>query len=90
MAPIAWTKREIVAVLNSWDPSIKVKEKDVGVGTDLHILDLDFNTVKYVKGLELINWSRMRNVMQNFRPRFSVGKTLFRHLYNSTWLGGRE
>eukprot|EP00929_Paragymnodinium_shiwhaense_P013411 TRINITY_DN12126_c0_g1_i2.p1 TRINITY_DN12126_c0_g1~~TRINITY_DN12126_c0_g1_i2.p1 ORF type:complete len:764 (-),score=96.38 TRINITY_DN12126_c0_g1_i2:1351-3642(-) len=49
-------------------------------------------TVKYVKGLELLQWSSVKQLFKStgcaVAPRFSVGKNLFRTLYRHTWQGG--
>eukprot|EP00929_Paragymnodinium_shiwhaense_P013414 TRINITY_DN12126_c0_g2_i1.p1 TRINITY_DN12126_c0_g2~~TRINITY_DN12126_c0_g2_i1.p1 ORF type:complete len:513 (-),score=92.43 TRINITY_DN12126_c0_g2_i1:36-1574(-) len=50
------------------------------------------STVKYVKGLELLNWSKVKLLFSStgssVAPRFSFGKNLFRTLYRHTWQGG--
>eukprot|EP00974_Lingulodinium_polyedra_P070837 6857693-Lingulodinium_polyedra.AAC.1 len=59
-------------------------------------------TIKYVKGVEAARWNKNDDIRYGmpilskymkvqYRPlqlRYTVGKSLFRRLYRSTWQGG--
>ena len=89
-----FSTRQLAHVLESIDHDSRPKLLSSRRQHDLKHKPLSFGlTVRYCKGLESLKWDPFANTMRSlgveFQNRYSVSKSLFRMLYQSTWKGGR-